>query len=88
MLPYKDANIINSISINSTEIYLVSSYTFPGVILDNNLNYKEHIRKIQLKLSHVIYIKKAELFTNIYFKSTLQLFVFSSYHILFRNLGK
>ena len=66
MLPYKDANFINSISINSTEICLVSSYTFFGVILDNNLNFKEHIRKIQLKLSHVIYIKKARLFTNIY----------------------
>ena len=56
VLPYKDANIINSISINSTVICLVSSYTFLGVILDNNLNFKEHIRKIQLKLSHVIYI--------------------------------
>ena len=56
VLPYKDANIINSISINSTVICLVSSYTFLGVILDNNLNFKEHIRKIQLKLSYVIYI--------------------------------
>ena len=28
VLPYKDANIINSISINSTKIFLVSSYTF------------------------------------------------------------
>ena len=56
VLPYKDVNIINMISINSTEICLVSSYTFIGVILDNNLNFKEHIRKIQLKLSHVIYI--------------------------------
>ena len=56
VLHYKDANIINGISINSTEICLVSSYTFLGVILDNNLNFKEHIRKIQLKLSHVIYI--------------------------------
>ena len=45
LLTYKDANIINSISINSTEICLVSSYTFLGVILDNNLNFKEHIRK-------------------------------------------
>ena len=36
VLPYKDANIINSISINSTEIFLLSSYTFLGVILDNN----------------------------------------------------
>ena len=36
VLPYKDANISNSISINSTEICLVSSYTFLGVILDNN----------------------------------------------------
>ena len=90
MLPYKDTNIINSILINSTEIYLVSSYIFHGVILDNNSNFKEYIRKIQLKLSHVIniYIKKAELFTNIYFKATLQFFVFASYHILFRNLGK
>ena len=56
VLPYKYANIINSISINSTEICLVSSYIFLGVILDNNLNFKEYIRKIQLKLSHVIYI--------------------------------
>ena len=59
VLAYKDANIINSISINSNEICLgfclVSSYTFLGVILDNNLNFKEHIRKIQLKLSHYIY---------------------------------
>ena len=45
VLPYKDANIINIISINSTEICLVSSYTFLGVILYNNLNFKEHIRK-------------------------------------------
>ena len=36
VLPYKDAHIINYISINSTEICLVSSYTFLGVILDNN----------------------------------------------------
>ena len=36
VLPYKDAHIINSISIKSTEICLVSSYTFLGVILDNN----------------------------------------------------
>ena len=36
VLPYKDAHIINSISINSTEICLVSSYTFFGVILNNN----------------------------------------------------
>ena len=36
VLPYKDKNIINSILINSTEICLVSSYTFLGVILDNN----------------------------------------------------
>ena len=51
VLPYKDALIINSISINSTEICLVSSYTFLGVILDNNLKFKEHTieRKIQLK---------------------------------------
>ena len=27
-----------------------------------------------------IYIKKAELFTNIYFKTTLQFFFFASYH--------
>ena len=42
------------------------------------------INKIQLKLSHVIYIyiKKAKLFTNIYFKSTLQLLIFASYHVL------
>ena len=32
VLLYKDANSINSISINSTEICLVSSYTFLGVI--------------------------------------------------------
>ena len=56
VLPYKDEHIINSISINSTEKCLVSSYTFLGVILDNNLNFKEHIIKLQLKLSHVIYI--------------------------------
>ena len=65
----------------------LSSYTFLGVILDNNYNFKEHIRKIQLKLCY-IYIKKAELFTNIYFKSTLQFFIFASYHVLFRHLGK
>ena len=35
-----------------------------------------------------IYIKKAELFTNIYFKAALQFFVFASYHALFRNVGK
>ena len=35
-LIYKDDHIINSISINSTEISLVSSYTFLGVILDHN----------------------------------------------------
>ena len=29
---------------------------------------------------------KSELFTNIYFKATLQFFVFASYHVLFRNL--
>ena len=40
VLLYKDATIINSISINSTELCLVSSYTFLGVILDNNLNLK------------------------------------------------
>ena len=56
VLPYKNANIINSLSINSTEICLVTIYTFIGVILDNNYNFKEHIIKIQLKLSHVIYI--------------------------------
>ena len=32
VLLYKDVNSINSISINSTEICLVSSYTFLGVI--------------------------------------------------------
>ena len=42
LLPYKDANIINSISINSTEICLVSSYTFLGVILDNNFTHKKN----------------------------------------------
>ena len=52
----KYANTINNMSINSTEICLVSSYTFIGVILDNNLNFKEYIRKIQLKLSYVVYI--------------------------------
>ena len=36
VLPYKYANIIKSISINSNEICLISSYTFLGVILDNN----------------------------------------------------
>ena len=54
VLPYKDTHIIKAISINSTNIglvlCLVSSYTFLGVIIDNNLNVKEHIRKIQLKL--------------------------------------
>ena len=49
VLPYKDAHIIKAISINSTNICLVSSYTFLGVNIDNNLNFKEHIRKIQLK---------------------------------------
>ena len=34
-----------------------------------------------------IYIKKAELFTNIYFKAALQFFVFASYHVLFRNFN-
>ena len=66
MLTYKYANIINSISINSTEICLVSSYTFLGVILVNNLNFKEHIRKIQLKLSHVIYIVRKLIHLPIY----------------------
>ena len=66
MLPYKDANIINSRSINSTEICLVSSYTFLGVILDNNLNFKEHIRKIQLKLSRIIYILRKLIYLPIY----------------------
>ena len=36
VLPYKDAHIIKAISINSTNICLVSSYTFIGVIIDNN----------------------------------------------------
>ena len=89
---YKDAHIIKCISMNSTEICSVSSYTFLGVILDNNFNCKEHIRKIQLKFKHIIYtyiyIKKANLFTNIYFKSTLQFFVIASYQVFFRNLGK
>ena len=80
VLPYKDANIINSISINSTEICLVSHYTFLGVILDNNLNFKEHIRKIEI-ITCYLYIKKAELFTNIYFKAALQFFVLASYHV-------
>ena len=67
VLPYhKDVNIINSISINPTEICLVSNYTFLGVILDNNLNFKEHIRKIQLKLSHVIYILRKLSYLPIY----------------------
>ena len=37
-------------------MYRIHCYTFLGVILDNNLKFKEHIRKIQFKLSHVIYI--------------------------------
>ena len=36
VFPYKDAHIIKAISINSTNICLVSSYTFLGVIIDNN----------------------------------------------------
>ena len=36
VLPYKDAHIIKAISINSTNICLVSSYTCLGVIIDNN----------------------------------------------------
>ena len=39
--------------------YFPYSVTFPYFtwsILNNNLNFKEYIRKIQLKLSHVIYI--------------------------------
>ena len=44
VLPYKYANSINDISINSTEIYLVSSYTCIGVILDTNLNFVKHIK--------------------------------------------
>ena len=39
--------VLICISINSTGICLVSSYTLLVVILDNNLNFKEHIRKIQ-----------------------------------------
>ena len=66
VLPYKDANIIKAISINSTNICLVSSYTFLGVIIDNNLNFKEHIRKIQLKLSQVIYILRKLSYLPIY----------------------
>ena len=92
VLPCKYANIINSILMNSTEICLVSIYTFLGVILDNNLNFKEHICFIEENTIEIItcyiYIKKAELFTNIYFKSTLQFFVFASYHVLFRIFGK
>ena len=72
VLPYKDANIIKSISFNSTKIFLVSSYTFLGVILDNNLKCKEHIRNyhcytyILSKLSYLpIYILK--LLYNYYF---------------------
>ena len=39
------------------------------------------------KLSYLpIYILK--LLYNIYFKTTLQLFIFASYHVLFRILGK
>ena len=37
-----------------------------GVIIDNNLNFKEHIRKIQLKLSHVIYILRKLSYLPIY----------------------
>ena len=59
-------NIIKAISINSTNICLVSSYTFLGIIIDNNLNFKEHIRKIQLKLSHVIYILRKLSYLPIY----------------------
>ena len=88
VIPYKDANIINSISINSTEIFLVSSYTFLGVILDNNSNFKEHKKNTIEIITCYIYIKKSELFTNIYFKAALQFFVFASYHVLLRNLGK
>ena len=33
VLPYKDVHSINGISINSSEICLVYSYTFLGVIL-------------------------------------------------------
>ena len=75
----------------------MSSYTFLGVILYNNLNFKEHIyiyicfvyknNTIEV-ITCYIYIKKAELFTNIYFKTNLYFFVFTSYHVLFRNLGK
>ena len=36
VLPYKDAHIIKAIYINSTNICLVSIYTFLGVIIDNN----------------------------------------------------
>ena len=36
VLLYKDAHIIKAISINSTNICLVSSYTFLGVIIDTN----------------------------------------------------
>ena len=45
---------------------LSTSYTFLGVIFDNNLNFKEHIRKIQLKLSHVIYILRKLSYLPIY----------------------
>ena len=49
VLPYKDANIINTISINLTVTCLVSNYTFCGVIL-HYLNFKEHIRKNKIEV--------------------------------------
>ena len=55
VLPYKDANIINSISINSTEIYLVSGYTFLGVILDNNIKKPELFTNIFTYILKLLY---------------------------------
>ena len=88
VLPYKDAHIIKAISINSTNICLVSSYTFLGVIIDNNLNFKEHIRKIQLKLSHVIYILRNLSYLPIYILKLLYNSLFLPHIMYCRNLGK
>ena len=79
---------LHNLNINFNLIIFAAIHQLELVILDTNLNFKEHIRKIQLKLSHVIYILRKLSYSPIYFKVTLKLFVFASYHVLFRHFGK